>query len=343
MRVAEHVASGPSDFIDMHSVLEQNLTAFLDMATEMKWSRSEIVSKLCGQYSVGALRVTCSTKEKDGLLWSGSSWYPERVFKDGFHKIPNQHRKDPGESADAWGDAITDSIKSNSWAYGFHFSVNPVVAATFGVQHVARSQDAERLGEVDCDYYDAECNQGILKRFQHKYGCPADDSSVFREDPECWQKPCVRLDKLSDYSEFGLTDLCPNWGYAYLVKAEGIHVRLDAQDAAGKDYSGEQEVFVPIGVEGSEILGAIPIYARNADGRKRNPPIVNFHRQWDWFKKKMTVNPIHTKDGKSASSGIGAFIHNPNYAGGDGPAEVREELARKGIANDLGTAVPNYQ
>merc|ERR1719329_275268 len=135
-------------------------------------------------------------------------------------------------------------------------------------------------------------------------------------------KPCIRLDKISD-QDYGLENLCPNWGYAYLIKAEGIHVRVARHAAFGKDYSGEEEVFVPVGVEGSEILGAIPVYARKADGSKRTPAIVNFGRNWEYF-KKMPVSKLHTQDGKAATSGIGAFSHNPNYAGGDGPAEVEE-------------------
>jgi len=322
--------------------LGANLTAFFEMAMEMKWTRAEVVSRLCRQHYVGTVQVTCHTKAKDGLLWTGSSWYPGKVFKDGFQKTPRRPGDDPGESEADWGEAIKDSIVGNSWAYGFHFTVNPVVAATFGVQHVGRKSTAERQGEYECDYWDAECNRGILRQFQEKYGCPLDRSNVWKEDAKCWKKPCIRLDKLSDYKEFGPEQLCPNWGYAYLVKAEGIHVRVSVHDALGKDYSGEEEVFVPIGVDGSEILGAIPIYARNADGRKRTPAIMDFRKNWNYF-KKMTVDPAHTKDGKGASTAIGAFIHNPNYANGDGPAEVEEELKRKRISNDLGPAVPQYQ
>merc|ERR1712032_1489688 len=115
------------------------------------------------------------------------------------------------------------------------------------------------------------------------------------------RSPCIRLDKLSDEDE-GLDSLCPNWGYAYLTKAEGIHVRVPTHAASAK-ISAEEEVFVPVGVEGSEILGAIPIYARNVDGSKRNPSIINFAKNWAYF-KKLTVNGLHTQDGKGATNGI---------------------------------------
>lgn len=322
--------------------METNLTAFFENAIEMNWTRAEIVDKLNKAGYASGLRTTGYNQNKDGLLWTGSSWYPGKVFKDGFIKTPDgRYDKDPGESINAWGAAIKDSIAGNSWVYGFHFTVNPRVASVFGVQHVGRRRSAEREGEDECDMWDAECNREILRRFQEKYGCPANDAPVFKEDPTCYDKPCIRLDKLSDPNE-GMSQLCPNWGYAYLVKAEGIHVRVPAHAAAGKDYSEEEEVFVPIGAKGNEILGAIPLYARNENGSKRNPGIINFRDQWQHF-KKMKVNKAHTKNGKAAMSAIGAFIHNPNYAGGNGPAEVEAELKKKGISNDLGSAIPKYQ
>jgi len=340
---------GAGTAADDHSALAADLTAFLDLATRMKWSRADVVSNLCSRYYVGNLKVSCYNREADGLMWSGSSWYPGKVFKDGFLKTPREEHSwlftdsegDPGDSVNSWGKMILNSIIGNTWAYGFHFTVNPVVASTFAAQHVGRSSSAANKAESECrDYWDTECKRGILSQYQQKYGCPADSSPIWEEDPNCWQKPCIQLDRLSDPDE-GLDQLCPNWGYAYLVKAEGVHVRVSTQHAVGKDYSAEEEVFVPIGVNGSEILGAIPIYARNANGRKRTPAMVNFQRNWEFF-KTMHVSGLHTKDGKDASSGIGAFIHNPGYAGGDGPAEVEEELMKKSIVEDLGTAVPKY-
>jgi len=336
---------------DDYSTLAADLTAFLDFATEMKWSRAEVVSNLCNRHHVGNLKISCYNKEEDGLMWSGSSWYPGKVFNDGFLKTPktsSEHswlfkdpEADPGDSVANWGKMILDSIIGNHWAYGFHFTVDPVVASTFAAQHVGRSDSAVNRAEYECsDYWDTECKRGILRQYQQKYGCPADGAPVWEEDPTCWKKPCVQLDRLSDPDE-GLDQLCPNWGYAYLVKAEGVHVRVSTQHAIGKDYSAEEEVFVPIGVNGSEILGAIPIYARNANGMKRTPAMVNFQQNWEFF-KTMKVNGLHTKDGKDASSGIGAFIHNPGYTGGDGPTEVEEELRKKNVAEDLGTAVPKY-
>jgi len=336
-RLAEHSEKAAADD---YSALAANFTAVLDLATRMKWSRAEVAEKLCYQGSVGNLRVDCYEKEKDGLIWSGSAWYPGKVFKEGFQRTPDSEA-DPGDSVDGWGNNILNSIIRNTRAYGFHFTLSPVVASTFAAQHVGRSESAADVSERECsDYWDSECKKDILRQWKEKYGCPADGAPVWQEDKDCWQKPCIQLDKLSDPVE-GLDQLCPNWGYAYLVKAEGVHVRVSAQHAVGKDYSAEEEVFVPIGVNGSEILGAIPIYARNADGRKRTPAIVNFQRNWKFF-KTMRVSGLHTKDGKDASSGIGAFIHNPGYAGGDGPAEVEEELRKKKVADDLGTAVPKY-
>eukprot|EP00931_Biecheleriopsis_adriatica_P056843 TRINITY_DN33712_c0_g1_i1.p1 TRINITY_DN33712_c0_g1~~TRINITY_DN33712_c0_g1_i1.p1 ORF type:complete len:364 (+),score=78.53 TRINITY_DN33712_c0_g1_i1:70-1161(+) len=329
---------------DDYSELAANLTALLDFATRMKWSRAEVVSNLCNRYSIGNLQVKCYNREEDGLMWSGSSWYPGKVFRDGFLKTPTPSsvsRKDPGDSVDGWGKSILDSIIGNSWTYGFHFTMNPVVASTFAAQHVGRSVSADDKAEYECDdYWDNDCKKGILRQYQQRYGCPGDGAPVFEEDLNCWQKPCVRLDKLSDPDE-GLDELCPNWGYAYLVKAEGIHVRVSTHDAVGKDYSAEEEVFVPIGVKGSQILGAIPIYARSANGMTRTPALINFQQNWKVF-KSMHVSGLHTKDGKDASSGIGAFIHNPGYSGGDGPAEVEVELRKKRVAEDLGTAVPKY-
>lgn len=345
----QQTEEGTRTAADDYSALAADLSAFLDLATRMKWSRAEVVSKLCSRSYVGNLQVSCYSKEEDGLMWSGSSWYPGKVFKDGFLKVPRDEHSwlfteseaDPGDSLKSWGNMILNSIVGNTWAYGFHFTVSPVVASTFAAQHVGRSESAANKAEYECrDYWDTECKRGILRQYQQKYGCPADGAPIWEEDPNCWQKPCIQLDRLSDAGE-GLDQLCPNWGYAYLVKAEGVHVRVSTQHAVGKDYSAEEEVFVPIGVNGSEILGAIPIYARNADGRKRTPAIINFQRNWDFF-QTMKVNGLHTKDGKDASSGIGAFIHNPGYTGGDGPAEVEEELRKKSIAGDIGTAVPKY-
>jgi len=346
---AQEGEQGARAAADDRSALAADLAAFLDSATRMKWSRAEIVSNLCTRRYVGNLQVSCYNREEDGLMWSGSSWYPGMVFKNGFLKTPRAEHswlftdseEDPGDSVDSWGKMILNSIVGNNWAYGFHFTVSPVVASTFAAQHVGRSESAASKAEYECaDYWDTECARGLLRQYQQKYGCPADGAPVWEEDPDCWQKPCIQLDRLSDPDE-GLDQLCPNWGYAYLVKAEGVHVRVSTQHAVGKDYSAEEEVFVPIGVNGSEILGAIPIYARNANGMKRSPAMVNFQQNWDFF-KTMQVNGLHTKDGKDASSGIGAFIHNPGYAGGDGPAEVEQELRKKLIAEDIGTAVPKY-
>lgn len=161
---------------------------------------------------------------------------------------------------------------------------------------------------------------------------------------DCWGKQCIRADKLSDPKE-GLEDLCPNWGYAYVVKAQGIHARVAARDAFGKDYSSEEEVYVPIGVKGEEVLGAIPIYGRKAYDNylMKNPGLTNFEANWNgpwgWKSGKMAVPAVHTKDGKGNNNAIGAFIYNPNYKG-DAQAEVEIELAMKRIANDLGSAIP---
>lgn len=303
------------------------------------WSRADLVSKLARASWVAGVSLSAYDPAKDGLLWTGSSWYPGVVFAEGFKKHARNPKDDPGEDMGAWGKQIKDSIVGNSWTYGFHTTTNPRVAAQFGVYHVARKPTAEREAEYECDYYDASCNREVMTRFQSKYGCPANDSTLWEEDEDCYGGPCIRLDKMSDpaYPQ----DLCPNWGYAYLLRVEGVHVRVSRSDALGKDYSSEEEVFVPMAIEPSEVLGAIPIYARKSDGSKKNPGIINFAAHWNgpYGFDKMAVAGVHTKSGDGAESGIGAFIVNPSYKG-DVQAELAAELAQKGIARDIGSVVP---
>ena len=53
----------------------------------------------------------------------------------------------------------------------------------------------------------------------------------------------------------------------------------------------------------------------------------------------LRVPAAHTKAGRAAASGLGAFLFNPRYKG-DAAADLKKELRKKGIAGDLGTAVP---
>jgi len=313
----------------------------MSMEALVNWTRAELVAKLGSGYH-GGLNVWAHDFEKDGLAWSGTSRSPGFVFSHGFKKDHYAGTKyDMGEDLAAWADHIKESITKNTRSWGFHFSTSPKVAGQFGVLH---AQKAKIQPEYDCDdEYDDECIRGLMKDYQKKFGCPADDASVWKKE-DCWGKPCLRVDKLND-PDFGLENLCPSWGYAYVVKAEGVHVRVHARDAFGKDYSAEEEVYIPMGVEPEEVLGAIPIYGRKAYDKYyiKNPGLINFEKNWNgpwgWKSGKMPVPAVHTKDGKGSDNAIGAFIYNPNYKG-DARAEVAKELAKKHITNDLGTAIP---
>jgi len=302
-------------------------------STRTAWSRAELSDRLAKGGYFGDLTAKAYNRTADGLLWTGSSWWPGRVFANGFKKTVSSTGDDPGDNISAWGQQIARSISANGWAYGFHTSVNPRVAAQFGVFHAAMAD----LGHDSCDEHDHDCVRELMGDFQSQYGCPATNSSVWQVDETCWGGPCIRADKLTDYDE-GLDDLCPNWGYAYLLRVEGIHARVSISSAVGKDYAAEEEVFVPIGIEPEEIIGAIPIYVRKEDGSKRNPGLINFQTNWNVF-KALQIPGAHTLDGAGSSVGIGAFIHNPRYKG-DGQKELIEELEKKKIAGDLGTAVP---
>jgi len=308
------------------------------------WTRAELVRKLGSGYH-GGLRVSVATPEKDGLIWSGSARSPGFVFSHGFQKPYEGTKHDPGEDVGAWAESIQNSITGNTRAWGFHFTTSPKVAAQFGAFHVANAPKPYQQVDSECaDWFDDKCVRRLMTDYQQKYGCPAEDSQIWKKEA-CWDgKDCIRVDKLSD-PDFGIENLCPNWGYAYVVKAEGIHVRVHADNAYGKDYSAEEEVFVPIGVKPEEVVGAIPIYARKSYDKYRvkNPGMINFKTNWDgpwgWKGGKMTVPAVHTKDGKGSTTAIGAFIFNPNYKG-DAHAEIAKELAMKRIADDLGTAIP---
>mmetsp|Transcript_68626 Transcript_68626/g.146942 ORF Transcript_68626/g.146942 Transcript_68626/m.146942 type:complete len:342 (+) Transcript_68626:105-1130(+) len=308
-----------------------------ETSSQLQWSRAELASKLAKSGAIGDVFLSPYSEKTDGLLWTGSSWFPGKVFAEGFKKTPRRAELDPGDNLRAWGEQIADSIIGNNWAYGFHMTVNPRVAAQFSAFHVARMKSPDSVAEDECDFYDTECNLGVMETYRSKYGCPAEDSPVMKVDANCYGGPCIRIDKLADPDE-GVENLCPNWGYAYLVRSEGVHVRVSTSDALGKDYSAEEEVFVPYGVEPKDILGAIPIYTRKPDGYIKNPGLTRFSENWKLF-SKVTVPGFHTKDGKGTESGIGDFIYNPNYEG-DAKTDVANELAKKHIDSDLGTAIP---
>jgi len=311
----------------------------MSMDAMLNWTRAELVDKL--KHGYGTLNSWAHDVDRDGLIWSGTSRAPSFVFNHGFKKPYEGTDLDMGEDAGKWAQHIQDSITKNTRSWGFHFTTNPKVAGQFGVLH---AQKAKMQPWDNCDdEYDEECVRGLMKDFQRKFNCPSDHSHIW-EKVDCWGKPCLRADKLTD-TYFGLEDLCPNWGYAYVVKAEGVHVRVRARDAYGKDYSAEEEVYVPMGVEPDEVLGAIPIYGRKAYDKylMKNPGLTNFEQNWNgpygWKGGKMAVPAVHTKDGKGSDNAIGAFIYNPNYKG-DAHAEMATELAKKRIAADLGTAIP---
>jgi len=310
------------------------------------WTRSELVEKLTESY-VPDMTMEQYTADKDGLLWTGSSWYPGAVFREGFTKRP-QPQNDPGEDAHAWGEHIADSIAGNTWAYGFHATTDPRVAAQFGVQHVWRIPRPDEEAQEECGLFakdvDNGCIQKIMNSFQRKYGCPGNNSALWKKDQGCYNAPCLRVDKMGDEDE-GLEDLCPNWGYAYLVKVEGVHVRISDRKALGKNYNAEEEVFVPMEIKPEEILGAIPIYARKSDGSKRSTGLLGFSDTWDGKSghKAITVPGVHTRSGQTVKNGIGKFIFNPGYSGGVAREEVAQELRRKGIQDDLGLAVPREE
>ena len=52
----------------------------------------------------------------------------------------------------------------------------------------------------------------------------------------------------------------------------------------------------------------------------------------------MAVLPIHARN-VQVSSGVGAFIANPNYAG-NAEADILAELTRKSMVGELGAAIP---
>lgn len=330
-------------------VLGLRLQTSVKMSMEelANWTRAELVQKLgffmarptseseARDPSIDCLlnpchenmRATPYTPEKDGLIWSGTARFPGFVFTHGFQKPYAGTKHDMGENLTAWAASIESSVVDNTRAWGFHFTTNPKVAAQFGVAHVYHA-----AGRVPND----EADLNIL---QHKYGCPADDSQIWtQEGPDLgtWK---------TDFIQSGLENLCPNWGYAYVVRAEGIHISTDS-------YNAEEEVFVPIGVKPEEVLGAIPIYARTSYDNYRvfrphglGPDMTSkdINESWDgpfgWKGGLRTVPAVHTKDGKDSATAIGAFIFNPNYKG-DAHAEVAKELAKRQIVNDLGTAIP---
>jgi len=313
----------------------------LTFSANISWSRSQLVDRLANLGFTGGLQMWSHDVVQDGLLWTGSAWYPRRVFAEGFQKT---NMIDPGEDVGKWSEQIERSILANGRTYGFHTTTNPRVAAQFAQQHIARLQRPGDYAEDNCNLFAEDvnntCIRDIMKEFQFKYGCPTEDSGLWKLDPGCYNRPCLRVDKMGD-EDYGLGNLCPNWGYAYLVKASGVHVRVTRASSLGKDYDGEEEVFVPIRILPEEILGAIPIYARKPDGSRKNPGLTGFAEHWkgNFGYGKMTVAGVHAKGGKAVKSGIGAFIFNSGYRG-DAATELYQELAKKGIQGDLGTAIP---